>query len=122
MKAYFASLINAFVLILLGFWGYFGSETPSFTSLIPAATGFILLILNWGLRKENRTIAHVVVLLTFLTLVALVKPLTGAIGRDDTTAIIRVSLMIASTLLALVYFMKSFRDARAKKEDQDTSR
>jgi len=122
MKSYFASLINAFVLILLGLWGYFGSETPSFTALIPVVIGIILLLLNWGLRKENRVISHVVVLFTFLTLVALIKPLTGALGRNDTIAIIRVSVMIASTLFAFIYFIKSFLDARATRNDQDTSR
>ncbi len=117
MKPYLASLINAFILILLGLWGYFGSETPSFTSLIPAVVGFILLLLNWGLRKDNRVIAHIVVVLTFLVLVALVKPLTGAIGRSATTAIIRVSVMMTSTLMAMIYFIKSFMDARSSKEN-----
>ncbi len=117
MKPYLASLINAFVLILLGLWGYFGSETPSFTSLIPAFVGMILLLLNWGLRKDKSIIAHIVVMLTFLVLVALVKPLTGAIGRSDTNAIIRVSVMMASTLVAMIYFIKSFMDARANKKN-----
>ena len=116
MKPYLASLINAFVLILLGLWSYFGSETPSFTALIPAVIGFVLLLLNWGLRKDNRTVAHVVVSLTFITLIALLKPLTGAIGRNDATAIIRVSVMIASTLIALIIFIKSFRSARLAKK------
>lgn len=117
MKPYLASLINAFVLILLGLWGYFGSETPSFTSLIPAIVGMILLLLNWGLRKDKSIIAHIVVVLTFLVLVALVKPLTGAIGRSDTTAIIRVFVMMASSLMAMIYFIKNFMDARANKKN-----
>ena len=116
MKPYLASLINAFVLILLGLWGYFGSETPSFTSLIPAIVGMILLLLNWGLRKDKSIIAHIVVVLTFLVLVALVKPLTGAIGRSDTNAIIRVSVMMFFTLIAMIYFIKNFMDARANKK------
>ncbi len=122
MKTYVASLINACVLILLGLWSYFGSETPSFTALIPVAIGVILLLFNRGLRKENRTIAHIVVVLTFLTLVALIKPMAGAIGRSDTLAIIRVGFMFITTLVALIHFIKSFRDARANRKDQETSR
>ena len=122
MKTYLVSLINAFVLILLGLWGYFGSETPSFTALIPVAIGIILLLLNWGLRKENRAIAHIVVILTFLTLVALIKPMAGAFNRSDTLAIIRVGFMFITTLVALVYFVKSFRDARENRKDQETIR
>ena len=117
MKPYLASLINAFVLILLGLWGYFSSETPSFTSLIPAVVGLILLLLNWGLRKDKSVIAHIVVVLTFLVLVALVKPLTGAIERSDSNAIIRVSVMIASSLMAMIYFIKSFMSARSSKKN-----
>lgn len=122
MKTYLASLINAFILILLGLWGYFGSETPSITSLIPVAIGIILLLLNWGLRKENRAVAHIVVVLTFLTLVALIKPISGAIGRSDTLAIFRVGFMLIATLVALIYFIKNFRDARKKRNNHETSR
>ena len=43
MKAHVASLINAILLVGLGAWGYFGSETPSPTALIPVAVGAILL-------------------------------------------------------------------------------
>jgi hypothetical protein len=46
MKAHTASLINAVILVLFGLWGYFGSENPSFTALIPVAVGVVLLVLN----------------------------------------------------------------------------
>ncbi|MCK4747056.1 MAG: hypothetical protein KAT15_08475 [Bacteroidales bacterium] len=115
MKPYLASLIHAFVLILFGIWGYFGSENPSFTALIPVGIGIILLLLNWGIRKENRVMAHIAILLTFLTLIALLKPLSGAIGRTDMAAMIRVGIMMAFTLFALIIFIKSFVDARKAK-------
>lgn len=117
MKTYVASLINALILIAFGLWGYFGSDTPSFTSLIPVAIGLILLLLNKGLKNENKVIAHIVVLLTFLILIGLIKPLTGAIGRSDTTAIARVVIMILSTIFALVFFVKSFVDARRGRDE-----
>jgi len=112
MKPYLASLINAILLIILGLWGYFGSETPSVTALIPVFAGVILIFLNSGLKKENKIIAHIAVIITLLVLGGLVKPLLGAFGRDDTAAIIRVVIMILSTLVALISFIKSFIDAR----------
>ena len=117
MKAYIASLQNALILIAFGLWGYFGSDTPSFTSLIPVAIGFILLLLNPGVRKENKIIAHVAVVLTVLVLGGLAKPMIGAMGRSDIAAELRVGFMILSTLVALGIFVKSFIDARKNIEE-----
>ncbi|MEZ4888888.1 MAG: hypothetical protein R3E32_29450 [Chitinophagales bacterium] len=116
MKAHTASLINAVLLIVLGAWGYFGSATPSPTALIPVIFGVILVAMNSGVKKENKIIAHLAVLLTLLILFGLVKPLMGAMDRDDAMAIVRVGVMILSTIVALVYFIKSFIDARKSRQ------
>lgn len=112
MNAHTASLINAIFLIILSSWGYFSSDTPSMTALIPAIIGIILLALNGGVKRENKVIAHIAVVLTLVILIALIKPLQGAIGRDDMSAIIRVGLMMLSSVFAMIYFIKSFIDAR----------
>jgi len=115
MKTHIISLINALVLIALGLWGYFGSDTASYTALIPIAVGIILILLNPGLRKEKKLESHIAVVLTFLVLLGLIKPLMGSLAREDTIAITRVSIMILSSLIALIYFIKSFIAARSKK-------
>lgn len=112
MKAHTASLINAIALVALGAWGYFGSETPSPTALIPVIGGAILLALNGGVKKENKVIAHIAVVLTLILLLGLVMPLKGAFARGDQMAIIRVAIMLLTSVLAMVYFIKSFIDAR----------
>ena len=112
MKAHTASLINALILIGFGLWAYFGSETPSKTALIPVGFGIIILSLYKGIKKEDKIVAHVVVLLTLVILAGLVKPLTASIGRGDGLAIARVAVMIISTVVALVFFIKSFIDVR----------
>ena len=118
MKAHTASLINAVLLIVLPLWGYLSSETPSKTALIPAGIGIILLVMNPGVKKENKVIAHIAVLLTLLILIALIKPLMGAVGRGDSLAILRLAVMIISTALAMVFFVKSFIDARKRREKE----
>ena len=118
MKAHTASLINAILLIVLPLWGYLSSETPSITALIPAFIGVILLAMNYGVKKENKIIAHIAVLLTLVILFGLIKPLKGAIGRSDTLAIGRVLVMIISTVVAMIFFVKSFIDAK-KRRAQD---
>ncbi len=112
MKAYIASLINAAALITLSLWGYFSSETPSLTALIPTGIGIVILILNKGVKNENKVIAHIVVTLTLIVLIGLIKPLLGALDRNDTLATIRVTTMILTTVMAMAFFVKSFIDAR----------
>ncbi len=112
MNANKASLINAVLLVTLPLWGYFSSETPSITALIPTFIGILLIALNNGVKKENKVIAHIAVLLTLVVLIGLIKPLLGAINRADNLAIIRVVIMIISTIIAMVYFIKSFIQAR----------
>jgi hypothetical protein len=112
MKAAAASLINALILIGFGLWAYFGSETPSKTAFIPAGFGAVLLLLVPGVKKESKIVAHVAVLLTLVILIALIKPLTAAAGRDDGMALLRVVVMMLSTTVALFFFIKSFVDVR----------
>lgn len=117
MKAHQASLINAILLIGLSLWGYFSSETPSATALIPAFIGVALLVMNPGIKKQNKIIAHVAVILTLVILIGLIKPLTGAIGRADVAAEVRVAIMIISTVFALGAFVRSFmRNRKERKE------
>ena len=112
MKASSSSLLNAIILISMGLWGYFESESKAITALIPVIIGTILLLVNKGVKNENKALAHVAVLLTFLILLGLVKPLLGAFERENTYAVIRVLLMIISSLWAMISFIKSFISAR----------
>jgi hypothetical protein len=112
MKPYLINLLNSLILISLGAWAYFSSESPSVTALIPVFGGIILLAVTPGFRNGNRVLAHVAVVVTFLLLVGLVKPLTGAIGREDTLGITRVVIMMLTSLIAIIVFVRSFINAR----------
>ena len=115
MKASTASLLNAIILISMGAWGYFESESKAITALIPVIIGIILLLVNKGVKNENKALAHVAVLLMFLILIGLIKPLLGAFERENAYAIIRVLLMVISSLWAMISFIKSFISARKNK-------
>lgn len=117
MKPYKANLLNSLTLIVFGIWGsypYLLSTTGSPTALIPLFFGLLLLSLNNGMKKENKMIAHIVVLATFLILIALLMPLKGALERSDTIAIVRVGIMVLTCLLAVITFIRSFIQARKK--------
>jgi len=115
MKPYIISFLNAIVLVSLGSWAYFSSDNPSFTALIPVFAGIILIAITPGFKNGNRVLAHIAVVLTFLILIGFIKPLTGAIGRSDDMGITRVSIMIFTSIIAMILFVKSFIDARRNK-------
>ena len=115
-KPYQISAINAVSLIALGFYGYIQSDSPSMTALIPVIFGVLLLLMNSGIKSENKLIAHIAVTLTLVILFGLAMPLLGAIGRSDTYAILRVSVMVITTVISMVFFVKSFIEARKNKE------
>ena len=118
MKTYQANLLNSLALILMPLWAYFTFEgtiekpDQSLTAFIPLIFGIILVLCNRGLKKENKIIAHIIVLLTLLLFLSLFMPLKGAIERSDTMAIVRVSIMLFTSFLAQKAFIKSFIDAR----------
>jgi hypothetical protein len=115
MKAHSMSIINSIILILVSAWGYFSSDSPSVTALIPLFFGVAIILCYPGVKNENKIVSHIAVLLTLLILVALLMPLNGAIGRGDSQARNRIILMLLSSGISMVYFVKSFIAARKKK-------
>ena len=112
MNEYKANLINSISLIVLGLWGYI--EVSSITALIPTAFGAILLACSSGIKKQNKIIAHVAVLLTLLILFALLGMRLPKSLESGGVGLIRVLIMCGTSLLAMIYFVKSFIAARKK--------
>lgn len=97
---------------------YFSSSSPSMTAFIPTAFGISLLAMTPGVKSHNKIVAHVAVLVTLFALLGLAMALKGAIARESTGGIVRVSIMITTGVLAMISFVKSFIDARKAKEGQ----
>lgn len=114
MNAHVANAVNALVLIIISLWAYLATGMASFTALIPAAFGVVLLACTPGVRSENKLISHIAALLTLIVLIALLRPFSGAINGDDGLSLLRISLMMLSSVLALAFFAKSFFAARRR--------
>ena len=71
--------------------------------------------MNPGIKKDNKIIAHIAVLLTFIILLGLIMPLLGAVQRSDVGALLRVSTMLITTVFAMFGFIQSFKKARKNK-------
>lgn len=118
MRPYQANLLNSITLILMPLWAYLTFEGTiekpelSMTAFIPLVFGFILLLCSIGLKKENKIVAHIAVLITFIALLGLTMPLKAAILDNRTLSLIRVVAMILTGALAMYTFIKSFIKAR----------
>lgn len=117
MNASKANLINALALIILGSWGAYATQLNSMTALIPVVGGLILLAFQKGVTNENKMIAHVAVAITLILVLGLIKPFTSAMGDNDSMGMLRVGLMIITGLIAMIFFVKSFVDARKAREN-----
>ena len=120
MKTYQANLINSLMLILMPLWAYITFEASAekamnTTAFIPLFLGVLLLLCHRGVKNENKTIAHIAVLLTVIAIVGNAsKPLLTAIEEGRNLSIFRVSLMLLSSILAMITFIKSFIENRKK--------
>ena len=106
------NLINSIALISMSVWGYI--DTNSFTALIPAVFGVILLLLGTMLTNEKlvKLSAHLVVLFTLFILVALVVQVLPGVVERGGIGLIRVILMISTSAIAMIVFIKSFINNR----------
>tara|TARA_S200000501_G_scaffold39210_1_gene32069 strand:+ start:936 stop:1274 length:339 start_codon:yes stop_codon:yes gene_type:complete len=112
MNAYKANLINSISLIIFGIWGYI--EVSSVTALIPTAFGAILLACSSGIKKQNKIIAHISVLLTLLILFALLGMRLPKSLESGGLGLFRVLAMCGTSIMAMIFFVKSFIAARKK--------
>ncbi len=114
MKPHIANLLNAAVLIAVGLWGYF--ETASNTAFIPVGIGAVLLLCTGGVKSENKVIAHVAVLLTFIALLAFLGMRLPKALDAGGLSLARAIVPCITGILAMFAFIKSFRDARLARE------
>ena len=101
-----ANIINSICLIVIGLWGYLEVSSP--TALIPVGFGAALILCTPGVKKENKVIAHIAVLLTLVILIALLGMRLPKSIDQGGLGLLRVLLMIGTSILSMVCFIKSF--------------
>lgn len=120
MKPYIANLINAISLLVFGLWQYFATTTePSFAVFLPPAVGFILILINWNVKKEDKVWAHIAVILTLFVYIGLINPLTKLTGVNDGLTIMREVIMMVTNTFALIIFVLSFINVRRNRKAEN---
>jgi len=108
-----ANIINSISLILMGLWGFL--DVSSATALIPSVFGvliFMCFFLSNKSKKLNLIFSHVAIVLTLLILFALIGTRLPKSIEDGGLGLLRVLIMLGTSLLSIVIFIKSFIDAR----------
>ena len=113
MNASTINIINSISLIAMGIWGYI--DVSSVTALIPTFFGIALILCTNGLKKENKMISHIAVLLTLLILGALLGMRLPKSIDQGGIGLIRVIIMIGTSAVAMLFFINSFIRARRNK-------
>ncbi|MEL7013774.1 MAG: hypothetical protein AAFO72_10900 [Pseudomonadota bacterium] len=116
MTPYLTNQINALVLIMGSLWAYLQPDFASWSVFIPAGFGVVLLACTPGVKAENKVIAHIAVVLTLVIFLMLMVPLIRGLSDGDMMSATRVAIMMATCVLAMVAFIKSFRDARRRRD------
>jgi hypothetical protein len=111
----FTTILFGLVLTVLGFAGYLLTGTSSFTALIPAAFGLLLLVLGFlarseASRKHAMHAAAAVALVGFLG--ALMSLLRTPAGVRSAIALYSQLAMVVLTGLFVVLCVRSFIAAR----------
>ncbi len=105
--------LNGFVLIAAGLYGYFTILPQSPTALIPAFAGIIFVILGLLWKKSPKVVAHIAVVLALIMFAMCIWRFTKIDVWNAPKYIF--TICIASNLLALIVFIKSFVNARKEK-------
>lgn len=119
------SIIFGIILITLGFISYFGISSESITALIPAFLGIPVLILGIIAVSEKylKHSMHAAALLMLLgfggTVGGLLKffRMLGGEVFERPSAITIQAIMAVLCLIFLIFAVKSFIDARKKKNE-----
>ena len=111
----FTTIVFGLILTCLGFLGYFLTGTSSFTALIPAAFGVLLLVLGFLARSESARkhamhAAAAVALVGFLG--ALMSLLRTPAGVRSAAAVYSQVAMVVLTGVFVALCVRSFIAAR----------
>ncbi len=113
------AIMSGVLLILIGIIGYFFSladGNTSWTALIPAIFGIVLLFLGYAARASDGLRKHLMHAAVLLALIGFIVPLFRIISKmNDFTISLAILSQIAMSLICLAFVIisvKSFIDAR----------
>ena len=118
------AMVSGILLILIGILGYVFSildGNTSWTALIPAAFGLLLLILGYVARAKENLRMHIMHAAVLVALLGFIMPLIRIVSKiGDIKVSLAVLSQAAMSLICLVFVIlavKSFIDARRNRSE-----
>ncbi|MBK8450786.1 MAG: hypothetical protein IPL42_12505 [Saprospiraceae bacterium] len=109
MKSTQATIINAIILLAIGFWGYAANNFSAHTAFVPMGFGLLLLVFAFYTKHENKVLAYIVFGLTLIVMFAMLRPFLRNADQGDLNGMIRVGLEMASCAMALIVYIRNFK-------------
>lgn len=100
-------IINSAILISFGIWSYFDG-VRSWTSFIPVIFGVGFLFFIWNVILEQKKVLYFIATFALIVGLALIQPLTGSVSRGEWLPIVRIVIMMSSSLLLAIFLMSLF--------------
>lgn len=66
MKPHLIAIFSGIILIITGFYSFFSNDERPLTALIGPLVGLIFIASSPAIKKENKTISHIIVVLTLV--------------------------------------------------------
>ncbi len=117
-KPHYVTIVHALFLIVLGLFAFFTHQdfpdSPPWTALIGPGVGVVLLAMTPGMKSQNKVVAHIVVLLTFLFALAtgqmMAKRIMELNGGEvfDNRAVVIFAVWTFIGLTATVLYVMNF--------------
>ncbi|MEM0899451.1 MAG: hypothetical protein AAGI92_05815 [Pseudomonadota bacterium] len=116
MNAYLATVICAGALLIGGLVLLAVGAPNPFLVSICGLLGFALLSCAPGVKAENKTVAHAAVMIVLVVLLGSLWYFFTGLQQGNTVLAAIAGIIAADAVLAKVFFIKSFRDARKARE------
>ncbi len=107
-KPHQINLILCFILILVGLWSYEASGRDFHTLSVPVL-GILLSLFHKPLKERNEKMIKGAMLATLMIFIIMLLPLRNSFNSGNTMAMLRVSIVLVSTGIALLWYRAFLR-------------
>lgn len=118
-QPHLVNLFTAFVLIAAGIFSYFSNPLRPPTALIGVGLGAILLVMTGALKKNNKIVAHIVVVLTLIFGIMTASMALKSRNEQDlekrNRRMLVFGVMSATCLVATGFYVAGFIDKRKQR-------
>lgn len=105
------NLMLCLILVFVGLWSYEASGRDFHTLSVPAL-GILLSLFHKPLKEGNEKMIKGAMLATLVIFVIMILPLRNSFNSGKTMAIIRVSIVLISSGLALLWYRSYIKRMR----------